>query len=185
WDTSGDCDPDNPDCVPGVNSPLRGCGKNTLCPPPPTPPRVPMATTGCACIPLHVVRQCADISSDEIPPEMTSALRMEIYSGDQDIHNLSITVYQNPRLQLPEDIDECGACGTYYIEYIPAESVLIIDGTTTSARMLCPGGVDTRADDVLFGDGGGPAKHLTLQCQTHYTICADMDAEYFSPLATL
>lgn len=185
WDTSGDCDPDNPDCIPGVNSPLRGCTANPFCPPPPPPPRVPTATTGCVCVPLYVVRQCADIPAAAFAPQFVSALRMRLYAGDDPIRNLSITIYQNPR-QLPaEELDDCRACGTYYVEYVPPDSTLVIDGTTSSARMLCPGGVNTAGDSVLFGDGGGPAQHIQLQCGMHYTVCADMDVESFSPLATL
>lgn len=185
WDTSGECDPSNPDCVPGVNAPGRGCAPNSECPPAPPPPRVPSATTGCACIPLYVVRQCADIPTDQIPRQFTSALRITVYAGEQEVRNLAITVYQNPRQLAPDEIDECRACGHYYIEHIPAESTLVIDGTTSRARMRCPGGVDTPGDRLVFGDGGGPLQHMTLRCGTHYTICADMDTETYSELATL
>lgn len=185
WNTDGDCDPDNPDCVPGANVPLAGCAPDELCPPPPRPPRVPAATASCVCLPLTAVRQCIDVPADLVPSWMDAALRITVHSGETELRNLAIRVWENPDGLTPEQLDLCHTEGVYYVTHIPAESTLTIDGMAEKSVIRCPGYVVTGADTKVYGPGAGPLEHIALTCGTQYTICADVDAEFIDPLAHL
>ncbi|WIX76015.1 hypothetical protein QRX50_31650 [Amycolatopsis carbonis] len=185
WNDLDECDPANPDCLPGSNVPLRGCVADELCPPPPPPPRLPAASAACVCLPLTVVRQCIDIPSNKVPAWLDSALRIEVYSGEAPLRNLSVRVWQNPQDKTAAELDECAALGTYYITYVPANSYLTIDGVTGKSTLRCPGFVQTNASTQVYGSGGGPLEHITLSCGVKHTICADVDTTYIDPLASL
>lgn len=185
WVTDPECDPDNPDCLPGANAPMPGCVADPLCPPPPAPPRVPAATANCVCLPLSVVRQCFDIPANMVPAWLDAALQITVYSGNSALRNLSIRVWENPLGKSPEELDECAALGVYYITYIPPNSTLTIDGVSESSEMRCPGFARTDAATQVYGPGAGPLDHITLSCGVTHTICADVDTEFIDPAADL
>lgn len=185
WVTDPECDPDNPDCLPGANAPMPGCVTDPLCPAPPAPPRVPAATANCVCLPLQVVRQCFDIPANMVPAWLDAALRITVYSGNAPLRNLSIRVWENPLGRSPEELDECATLGVYYITYVPANSTLTIDGVSESSEMRCPGFARSDAATQVYGPGAGPLEHITLSCGVTHTICADVDITYIDPDANL
>ncbi len=185
WNDNADCDPDNPDCVPGSNVPLDGCEPDEHCPSNPPPPRVPAATATCVCLPLTAVRLCFDIPDTLVPSTLDAGLRLEVYAGDSPLRNLAIRIWRNPLGRSTDELDGCHTTGVYYITYVPAGGTIVVDGASESATMYCRGGVVRDADEYVYGPAAGPLNHITLTRGATHTVCADVDAEYVDPLANL
>lgn len=179
WSTEC-CDISRPGC-----SCATPCAPDARCPSPPAPPMPPPVQPECVCVPLYVVRQCVDIAPDVVPTWEQAALLITVKAGEIDLRNLRIQVWTNP-LDLPFDqLNDCQACGEYFVTHIPAGGVLTIDGRTCSASMLCPGNVTTDASANVYGSAGGPLSCVALSCGIRYTLCADVDTTNVAPDASL
>lgn len=174
------CDVTRPGCT--CTGP---CQSNPACPAPAAPPVPPPLTPSCVCIPFQVVRQCVDITPDVVPTWEEASLLITVRSGSEDMRNLAIQVWPNPLDRDPDQLGECQACGVYYVSYIPADSVLTIDGRTCTASVMCPGNASRNAAPEVYGSLGGPMSCTTLSCGIRYTICADVDIHHVAPDATL
>lgn len=179
WSTDC-CDLARPGC--SCTGPCQG---NPGCPAPAPPPVPPPATPSCVCIPLQVVRQCVDIGPDLVPTWEQASLMITVRAGSQAIRNMTINVWPNPLDHDPDQLDECQACGTYYISHVPADSVLTIDGRTCTATTVCPGNAVRNAAGDVYGSLGGPMSCVTLSCGVRYTLCADVDIHHVAPDASL
>ena len=178
--TTDCCDPYRPGC--SCEGPCSGDPQCATLPAPPVPPPV---EPDCICIPLQVVRQCVDITPDLVPNWEEASLLITINSGSQPMRNLSINVWPNVLDRDPDQLNECQACGVYYVTYVPANSTLTIDGRTCTARLDCPGNATRNAANEVYGSAGGPMSCVTLSCGIRYTICADVDIHQVAPDATL
>lgn len=178
--TTNCCDILRPGC-----SCATPCASDAECPAPPAPPIAPPAIPDCICVPLQVVRQCVDVEPEDVPIWEEGRLAITVRSGSQPMRNLTISVWPNTLDRDPDDLNECNACGQFFVTFIPANSSLIIDGRTCTASMTCPGDVTTDASSSVYGSGGGPLECVSLSCGIRYTICADVDIQHVAPDATL
>lgn len=174
------CDSTRPGCT--CTGPCQG---DPLCSSPPAPPVPLPAEPDCICIPLQVVRQCVDITPDLVPTWEEASLILTITSGAQAMRNTRVNVWPNPLNRDPEQLNDCNACGSYYITYIPAHSTLTVDGRTCTAQVVCPGNAVRDASTEVYGSAGGPLSCVTLSCGIRYTICVDADTNNVAPDATL
>lgn len=172
-----DCaDPANPGCPAGSS-----CIRDEECPPPPSPPRSPVAGLGCICLPLQAVGACCEIPAEVVPKFQDAALRISVTAGGVPIRNLSFRVIPNPQNLPPEELTECDDCARYYVSYIPANATLTIDGQREEAITDCPDG--TREDSTMnvYGSGAGPVRYQTLSCGLPYMVCSAVDVNEFDP----
>lgn len=68
----------------------------------------------------------------------------------------------------------CDYDGEFLISYLPANTVLTLDGVTRQATMRLPDGRTVPATHLLFGSAGRPFLWPTLGCQHEYTMTADL-----------
>lgn len=174
------CDILTPGCT--CTGPCQG---DDRCPTPPPPPVPPPAQPDCVCLPLQIVRQCVDVEPDLVPTWEEASLIITVRSGSKPMRNLRIALWPNVLGRPPEDLNDCLACGMYYVTYIPANSVLTIDGRTCTATTVCPGNVTTNSANEVYGTAGGPLSCVTLSCGIRYTICADVDIYHVAEDASL
>jgi hypothetical protein len=119
-----DCDED-PDCV-GLPKP---------------PPSGRMPLVQCGCIPLVVGHNCVQVPGDR--EWFDQALVIEVYAGSEPLRKLSIQAWQNP-IDLdccaPENqgyFNECDACATLMVGYIPESGLLRFDSMTREVTITC------------------------------------------------
>lgn len=68
----------------------------------------------------------------------------------------------------------CNFDGEFLVSYIPANSVLTLDGIREEATVTLPDGRVVSAGNLLFGSGGRPFEWPNLGCQRNYTMTADI-----------
>lgn len=178
--TTDCCDTQRPGCV--CVGPCQG---DPGCPEPEPPPVAPPADPDCVCIPFNTVGQCVDVDPSEVPVWEEAQLVIRVWAGSAPLRNLTITVWPNNLDRPGEDLDDCQACGTYYVTHVPASSTLVIDGRTCSATLSCPGQVTQDAGNSVYGSAGGPLSCVSLSCGFRYTVCADVDVLNVAPDASL
>lgn len=179
WDTDC-CDTMRPGC-----SCTGPCQANDRCATAVSPPVPPPIQSDCVCIPLQVVSQCVDITPDLVPTWEQASLMITINAGSKPMRNLTINVWPNVLDRPGNQLNECQACGTYYVTYIPANATLVIDGRTCTAEVTCPGQAVQSAANEVYGSAGGPLSCITLSCGLRYTLCADVDTTQVAHDATL
>ena len=179
WDTTC-CDPTRPGC-----SCVGPCQGDPNCPALAAPPVPTPAVPACVCIPLQVVTQCVDITPDVVPTWESANLMIRINAGSAPLRNALINVWPNVLDRPGDQLNDCQACGQFYITHIPAGGVLTIDGRTCTAELACPGGAVQNAADIVYGSAGGPLSCVSLSCGIRYTVCADVDSTAIAPDATL
>lgn len=121
------------------------CLEDPKCPAPKLPPAKGRALPlGCGCIPLRTETFCSSI----IPQKDwgSSTLNFEVYAGSKPIRNLAIRVFQNPQQRDCGDrdfFDECEACATLIVNYVPAGGTLRFSGEERTVTVTC--GAKTRS----------------------------------------
>ena len=68
----------------------------------------------------------------------------------------------------------CGFDGEFLVSYIPANSVMTLDGIREQARLQLPDGRTVACGNLLFGSDGRPFEWPNLGCQRNYTMTADI-----------
>lgn len=71
-------------------------------------------------------------------------------------------------------LDSCDFDGEFLISYLPAYSVLTLDGIRQQATVQTPDGRTVPAGHLLFGSGGRPFVWPEMGCQNTYTMTADL-----------
>lgn len=149
---------------------LDDCLEDPNCPLPALPPAPADTTpTDCGCESFSSVRTCSGASGKK---EWGSAtLDIVVEAGSKALRNLKIQIWQNP-LGLDcsdtERFEDCGACSTLIISYVPAGGVLVFSGSRRKIEVTCNG--RTRdATRSVFGGTGGTFEWPDLVCQG---ICA-------------
>lgn len=139
-----DCNPDTSCC--------DRCGYDALCTCYPiSDPELTVLENDCFCMPLQRTIQCCCI--DEVGQGFDTALKLDIYSGDNDtdlaftdlgLRNLTIKVYDNPD-NLPcitdqESLDDwCNIEPRFQLQvaYVPSDATLTIDGRRERITLQC------------------------------------------------
>lgn len=154
------------------------CIADPACPAPPAPPAAPLPTNPCICFPLQTVTACADIPTATIPEWAEGVAIVRINSGSADLRQVRMTFIPNPFNQAPEDLDPCNACGEVTLSRIPANSQFVMDGTTQTVTIICPGSGPTDAYPLLGSTGGSlPFRFPEIDCGgMAYVVCVTADA---------
>lgn len=168
------------DC-PADDDPCAGpgdCLVDPSCPPPPAPPSAPVPQNPCICTPLQRVRACADIPTGAIPEFAEGVPIIRINSGSAALRQVNMTFIPNPFNQPVEDLDPCNACGEVTLSQIPANSQFVMDGTTQTVTIVCPGSGPTDATALLGSTSGRlPFRFPEIDCGgMAYALCVTADA---------
>lgn len=154
------------------------CIVDPACPPPPAPPAAPVPTNPCICTPLATVRSCATIPTATIPEWAEGVPVITVKAGSADLRQIRVLFIPNPLGQPVEDLDPCNACGEVTLSRIPAGAEFVMDGTTQSVTINCPGRGPTDATPLLGSVGGRlPFSFPEIACGgIAYTLCVTADA---------
>lgn len=154
------------------------CIADPGCPPPPAPPLPPPPVNDCICDPLQTVQACATIDSSVIPAFADGVPIITINAGSQDLRQVHMTFIANPFNQPLEDLDPCTACGEVTLSRIPAGASFVMDGTTETVTIDCPGRGPIDATPLLGSTGGQlPFRFPEIECGgTGYVLCVTADA---------
>lgn len=167
WSNAADC-ADDDECLVAPD-----CGADPDCPSTVEPPTVPPIQNPCVdeCITAITCQVCADIPAGTFPGEGT--LIVTIFSGSEPLRNINLKVWPNPLDLDPEFLSDCDACSELNISYLAADSTLVIDGTTGTAVIECPGGSTIRANPfIASGTGSAAFTYPSLDgCVGRYTVC--------------
>ena len=172
------CPTEDPECPVADD-----CLEDPLCPLPALPPEFKIPTNPCACSPLTSTRLC--VSSQPIKEWGSSTLNIDVFSGSQQLRNLAIRLWQKP-YDIPCDdpyFDDCAACSTLLISYIPPNSHFILSGETRTVTIECQGNVRNASQNVTNVDGQ-PFDWPDLTCFTA-CICVDFDCGSTAADATI
>lgn len=144
-----------------------------LCPAlvaPPEPPTIPL---GCYVPPANWLRRQATIPPEYIPLWDSVVPTVSISATSQDLRNLRLRFYANT-FNTPTVQDNCAYCGDIVVSYVPAGHTLILDGVNERVYMMAPGGVQRRADSLVFATDGTPFTWPQLSCGSGYIVTFDL-----------
>jgi len=176
--------PDGEECPPDAGCPVApDCLEDPTCPLPALPPLATIPTNPCGCLPLDSSQICVQTTAGK--EWGSSTLNIEIFSGDTDLRNLTIRLWQNPLGYACDhpDFDDCSACSTLLISYIPPNSQFIMSGENRTVTIECNGASRNAAPSVTNIDGQ-PFDWMDLTCFSA-CICVDFDCNNTDPAATI
>lgn len=146
----------DPDCV--------------MVPPPPRPPVVPNV-----CIDDTGLwrRKWWQINAGDVREWFDTLPTVQIRTGAQAERQLRVRYYANPFNRPIEALSQDDFCGEIIVSYLPADSVLTLDGITEMAYASVAGAPSLSADHLLYGSDGLPAQWPVLECGIGYYITLD------------
>jgi hypothetical protein len=150
--------------------------------PPPAPPSVPR---GPVVLPTNWRRRQVSLPAAEVPLWSDAAPVIDIRTANRDVRTLRLRFYADPYgLQQPSE-DPCGFCGDMLVQYIPSNSLMRIDAASRTVMVEQPGGVQRRADAMVFGSDNKPFDWPMLTCGTNYVVTVDLPQTERMPVIDL
>ena len=146
-------------------------------------PDIPDFQDSCFCDPLDPVTFCCDIPNDSFGQFFEGAPVIEIFSGSKAMRATTIRFFANPQGLDCCDVAQnpCLNCDSVQIRYIPANSVMTVDGTTRTVTVQCPGQGEPILADHLTAT---PFSWPILQC-LNYCVCVETEGAQVAPDATV
>lgn len=164
-------------CPPSVDCTVDiGCPEANL-------PDIPAFKDRCFCDPIDPVQFCCPVPADSFGQFFDGAPVIEIYSGSKSMRATTIRFFNNPQgrdcCTIAED--PCLNCDSLQIRFIPANSTMVIDGTTRTVTVQCPGmGTPILADHLTVTPFAWPM----LQC-ADFCICVETEGAQVATDATV
>lgn len=139
-------------------------------PPPPRPPSIPSD-----CVEDVGVwrRYSTAIPAQYVPEWLTVVPTLEVTTGSVESNQVRLRFYANPDNLLPAEVDTTSWVAEQIIAYLPANTVLTLDGITQRVWAEVNGGDPISADHLLYGTNGKPATWPLLSCGIAYLVTAD------------
>lgn len=169
-----------PGGCPGETCLFAPCPDDTACQDPRNPvPRPPQPTLPDTsfCIPLGAEATCYPIDMSSRPQWTGDVPIIEVRAGSSDMRNVRISFYEKPEgaedCEAVMDANRCNVVNDFVIAFIPAGSILTIDGQVGRAVLYC-GGRCQPAQSVYGNQDGGPIRIQELDC-AEYCVCIESD----------
>jgi hypothetical protein len=150
-------------------------------PPPPRPPTVPDD-----CIEDTTIwrRYTYEIQPENVSDwlDVLPTFRLRTFpqqpapAPDASVRQVRIRIYPNPFGYAADQVDYSNWCSEQIVSYIPADTVLTLDGELQRAFAEVRGGAMQAADHLLYGTGGTPATWPVLTCGIPYVVTLDVPA---------
>jgi hypothetical protein len=147
------------------------------CPPVPAPPRPPTIPNDCVTDSGVWRRYYADIPSVYVSDWLAVVPTLGITTGSSAARQVRIRFYPNPAGLAASDIDINSWCAEQIISYMPAKTVMTIDGVTQRVWAEVNGALPLAADHLLYGTGGKPASWPILSCGMGYVISLEVPTD--------
>lgn len=94
---------------------------------------------------------------------------VQISTGANPVQQVRLRFYRTPG-----PLQGCAYDGEFLIAYVPAHSVLTLDGARQRVSVLLPDGRTVPGGHLLYGSAGRPFSWPSMGCQHGYTMTADM-----------
>jgi hypothetical protein len=144
------------------------------CAPVPTPPRPPSVPSDCIENVGVWRRYYTEIPADLVPDWMDVVPTLDITTGSKAARQVRIRYYPNPDGLIPTEVDTSSWISEQIISYMPARTLLIIDGVTQHVWAEVNGSDPISADHLLYGTNGKPATWPVLSCGIAYLVSVDV-----------
>lgn len=177
---TGGMAPGDDDCAPDVS-----CLFDPTCPAPAPPPSPPIPTD--PCYPtgeFPTRRQVITVPAGRVPAWSEAVPIVQVNTGRGVLRRLTVRFYTNPAGDkcTSDQLDPCLACAELSIPYLPAGTLLTVDGRTRRAFVDCSGGSgpEALAEPILYGAGGGLFTWPVFSCGGAAGMCIEIvsDARY-------
>jgi hypothetical protein len=100
-----------------------------------------------------------------------------VKTGASAERQVRLRYYANPFERELSDLQPDDFCAEQIISYLPADSVLTLDGISESAWASVQGGASLDAEHLLYGSDGMPPTWPVLECGIGYYITMDVPPE--------
>lgn len=152
----------------------------------------PAVITDPTCAPVPVAPQPPGITPDcprdvdewrrywmAVPPELAGGWReavpvVKLSTSAHEVREVRVRFYANPLGTPLGEVDECGACGEFYISYIPKKTVMTIDGIRRKVIANVAGTGDANAMHLASDADYGPVRWPTMTCDVAYFMTVDI-----------
>lgn len=172
WDIgTGPCLADDGACVEPDD-----CLDDPRCPIPLLPPEPSASVTDAcgSCVPEQQSKVCVPY----IPVREwgSSTLNFEIFAGSKELRNLKIQIFQNPLGRDCGEVaeDECMACSTLVVKYVPAGGTLRFSGEERTVTVTCNGQAKNAMRNIAADEDGTPFDWPNITC-TQICACITFD----------
>lgn len=147
------------------------------CPPVPVAPQPPGIKPDCA----------RDVDEwrrywTAIPPELAGGWResvpvITLSTSANPVKDVRVRFYANPLGTDLGEVDECGACGEFYLSYIPRSTVMVIDGILKKVTANVAGTGSANAMHLASDADYGPVRWPTMTCDVAYFMTVDISPD--------
>lgn len=145
------------------------------------PPETPSLVLGCDPLPSNWKRRQFTIPEEFIPLWGDVVPRIAITATAKDSAGRPVPV-RNLRLRFYADVDGdndigddiCAYCGDILVSYVPAGEKLVLDGSDQLVYVESPGGMQRRADSLVFKTDGTPFDWPSFSCGFGYIVAVDV-----------
>jgi hypothetical protein len=117
------------------------------------------------------------IPADEISAFLSQVPTTTIRTGAVPARQVRIRIYPNPDNVQPSEFDDSTWVSEQIVSFIPANTVMMLDGVEERVWASVAGGPSVGADHLLYGTGGVPATWPVLSCGTGYLLSFDAPLE--------
>jgi hypothetical protein len=143
----------------------------------PAPPRPPSIPSDCIEDIGVWRRYYVQIPSVNVSDWLSVVLTLEVITGAVAARQVRIRVYPNPFDYPVENVDTTEWCAEQIISYMPAFSVLTLDGVTQRTWANVNDTGPQSADHLLYGTGGQPPTWPILSCGISYLVSLEVPVD--------
>jgi hypothetical protein len=111
--------------------------------------------------------------------------KIRVHARKADLRNLRIRFYADPFNIGDISDDPCAFCGDFVISYVPTDYTLVLDGSEERVYVSGPGGIERRADSLVFASDGTPFQWPYLTCGFGYIVTLDLPQTQSPPVVDL
>lgn len=143
----------------------------------PAPPRPPVVPNYC----IEEVgiwrRIWHRIESEDVREFLDTIPILTISTGSFAERQIRVRFYASPFSRELPDLDPADFCAELIVSFLPADSVLTLDGVTQSAWASVAGGETLNANHLIYGSDGMPGTWPVFECGIDYYIAVDVPPE--------
>ncbi len=145
------------------------------CPPLPVPPSAPTIEDDCIDPIGSWRRRLFVIDASDNPEYLSAVPTMTLQTFGQSESQVRVRWYRNPDCLPPLSVDTSEWAFEQIISFIPANTVITLDGVSERVWASVNGADEIPADSLLYGTNGVPATWPTLSCGGCWLVSLDTD----------
>lgn len=100
---------------------------------------------------------------------------VKFVTGAQPVRNVRVRFYRDPDGKPGLSVPVCDWDGDFFLTYMPAHSVLTVDGIRRDTRLKVGSATELPAAHLVVGSQGRPPTWPTMGCDTPYLVVIDAD----------